>query len=242
MKEPTPEPLTLTPWTEITACKWYERLPERYVHTHHLLLESGDLSREEIEAVTRAAASFVPVYDAAGTLLAEPTPAEPAEAVVAGRPIHHWRFQFSLQSLLLLMVVVSCAASCYGIYYRRTERQRQAVAAFDKFRPLVYENSGDVWMLDFRPCAVKPGDDDVAALQPLPSLEFLYLDGSPVTDAGLKHVFSLKKLKVVTVSNTGITQKGVDDLKRAIPAVTTLYCPPPPFFVPNVKTRPASKR
>ncbi|MFZ1935038.1 MAG: hypothetical protein WCB27_05015 [Thermoguttaceae bacterium] len=125
--EDCPLELTLTPWAEITGCNWYKKAPAYHVHTKHLALESDGLLPGEVAAVTAVVGRFVPVYDSRGRLLAEP---ESAETNTAARnpSIGGWKFQFTLQSLLLLMVLVSCAASCFGMHYRRLQSQRDAVA------------------------------------------------------------------------------------------------------------------
>ena len=225
-----PRPPVLTPWSEISGCRWYDELPKRDTLTRLLFLERGDLPLGEVEAVTAVAARFVPVYDVEGTLIAEPTPTERAAGALLPKPSGAWKFQFSLQSLMLLMVVVSCAASCYGIHYRRAQPQRTAVARFERFHPIVYERADDVWLVDFKASAVKPGDDDLVHLERLPVLEHLYLDGSPITDAGLKHLYTLKALKWVSLGNTQVTQRGLDDLQKALPNAT-ISCYPPPAAV-----------
>ncbi len=172
----------------------------------------------------------MPVYDVDATLIAEPDPAARVAIANLPRPGFCWRLQFNLQSLLLLAVVASCAASCYGIHYRRAQPQRAAVAQYDKFHPQVYEMGDDVWWLDFSACTLKPGDDDLVHLKELPNLESLCLEGSPITDAGLKHLYPLKKLTFVTLSNTKVTQKGVDVLRRVLPkAHISWYSPTPPI-------------
>ena len=221
----------LIPWGKVTGCRWYDKRPRPFHFRRWLYLERGDRPAEEFDAINAVAARFVSVYDVKGQLIAEPDPAAKAAGIVSPRP--GWRFQFNLQSLLLLAVVVSCAASCYGIHYRRARPQREAVAQFDKFGPQVHEMGDDVWCIEFTACTVKPGDDDLVAIERLPNLEFLYLEGSPITDAGLKHLYSLKKLRMVTLSNTNVTQKGVDDLKRALPNThVSWYAPTPPVAVP----------
>jgi hypothetical protein len=119
--------LTFTPWEEITGCNWYDKMPEYRVHTKHLPLESDGLLPGEVAAITAVVARFVPVYNSKGKLLAEP---ESAEADVSASQSPRGGaliFQFNLQSLMLLTVLVSCAASCYGIHYRRIQSQRDAV-------------------------------------------------------------------------------------------------------------------
>jgi hypothetical protein len=218
-----PGPLAFTPWEDIAGCKWYDGLPKHYVHTRVLLLDRSGLSAAEVEAITAVARRFVPMIDADGNVLAGP---DSADAGLRRRGAGGLRFQFNLQSLMLLMVVVSCAASCYGIRYRRAQPQREAIAKLETFHPIIHEVGGDVWSLDFKACTMKPGDDDLTCLEKLRNLNSLDLDGLPISDAGLRHLYPLKTLTSVSLLNTQVTQKGVDDLKRALPNTRISWYPP----------------
>ena len=46
----------------------------------------------------------------------------------------------------------------------------------------------------------------------------LLLDGTKVTDKGLKELVSLKSLRAVNLRKTGVTKAGVGQLKKALPA------------------------
>jgi len=54
------------------------------------------------------------------------------------------------------------------------------------------------------------------------SLESLYLDGTDITDEGLKYLRSLKNLKELSLSNTGVTDEGCAELLKAIPDLEIL--------------------
>lgn len=56
-------------------------------------------------------------------------------------------------------------------------------------------------------------DDDLKALQAFPQLEWLSLNDTPITDAGLAHVRGLNKLKTLGLAGTRITDKGLGCLK-----------------------------
>jgi len=226
-----PGRLIYIPWDEIAGCKWYDKLPERYVHTRHLLLERNGLTRAEVEAITAVAGRLVPVFDSDGKLLAGPESADDAADAVARQSGGRLRFQFNLQSLMLLTIVVSCGASCYGINYRRFQPQRDAVSKLEALYPGTTILFNNIKSLDFSACTTKPSDEDLVNLEPLGELENLNLTGASVTDAGLKHLYPLKKLRMVTVSNTQVTQKGVDDLKRALPNTYISWSPPRPVPV-----------
>jgi hypothetical protein len=230
--EQRPGRLTFTPWEEIVAYKWCEELPQHYVQTQHLLLESGSLSPAEIEAVTKVAARFVPVCDDEGRLMAAPEAWNQTPRATGGKRGDELKFQFTLQTLLLLTVVVSCAASCYGIHYRHSQPQEEAVAQLGRPGLQFSHRGDDVSEVDFSTCAVKPSDNDLAQLARLPNLDHLNLEGTPITDAGLKHLYSLKKLRYIRLSNTKITRKGLDDLEKALPNAGISCYPPPPAMVP----------
>jgi hypothetical protein len=220
--------LVFTSWDEIAGCKWCDKMPEDYVPARRLLLQCGALSAEEVEAITAVAGRFVPVYGVGGKLIAgEEAGERTADAILPKCESRGLRFQFNLQSLMLLMVVVSCAASCYGIHYRSLQAQREAIAQLGVFLSNVdYNRSGDVRLVDFKACKVKPGDSDLVHLEGLRGLEHLNLDGSPITDAGLKHLYPIKTLTMVSLLNTQVTQQGVDDLKRELPNAFILPSPP----------------
>jgi hypothetical protein len=54
----------------------------------------------------------------------------------------------------------------------------------------------------------------VAILADLKQLEQLDLEGTQVTDRGLKHLYSLIKLELVKLDGTGVTSAGIEELKR----------------------------
>jgi hypothetical protein len=209
-----PLELTFTPWEEISQCNWYGRMPEYCLHTKHLALETAGLLPDEIAAVTAVAGRFVPVYDSKGKPLAEPesrkTRTEADSRTESGGSL---KFQFDLKSLFLLTLVVSCAASCWGIHSRRPRPQEILAAKLSKFHPQIHCHGDDVYRVDFTTCAVKPGDDDLKRLQEL-ELTVLDLDGSPISDAGLQYLYEIRTLREVSLLNTKVTQTGVEELKQ----------------------------
>ena len=53
----------------------------------------------------------------------------------------------------------------------------------------------------------------------LTSLETLRLDGTAVTDAGLRHLHGLSRLRYVNLQGTAVTDDGIEKLRAAMPAV-----------------------
>ena len=218
--------LKFVPWSGITECRWFVArtkvarwlrwgVPKPYKRSRFTIAERR-IATEQKDGVTAVLARFAPVYDHDGALLARPSEADVAAR--AARPVQdrsRFMFQFDLQSLMLLVVVVSCVASCYGIHLRRLEPQIEAIAHLRAFQPSVDDFDGVPWRLDFSKCAVKPTDSDLAYLEPLSELSMLDLSGSPITDAGLAHLMGLKRLDSITLKDTAVTSKGAAELSRA---------------------------
>lgn len=61
------------------------------------------------------------------------------------------------------------------------------------------------------------GDDEMHAIQYLPELEILNLTGTSVSDAGLRHVHCLSKLKRIYAAHSEISNEGVRQLNQALP-------------------------
>ncbi len=55
--------------------------------------------------------------------------------------------------------------------------------------------------------------------QLLKNLRSLNLDGTAVTNEGLRHLHGLKHLESVSLSNTDITDNGVEELQKHLPGV-----------------------
>ena len=51
----------------------------------------------------------------------------------------------------------------------------------------------------------------------LSSLDYFYLSGTKISDAGLEHLKGLKNLKVLRLDRTKVTDAGVAELKKALP-------------------------
>ena len=214
-------------WSEITDRGWFltktkggmwmcwEASKPRK-STRLTIVEKGTAA-EEKEAVTAVLSRFVPVYDHNGALLAKPTDADmTARAALHSQERSRFMFQFDLQSLLLLAVVVSCAASCYGIHFRRLRPYREAISHLRTLQPWWRDNVvGVPTSLDFSMSAKKPTDSDLTCLEPLADLRSLDLSGAPITDAGLVHLMGLKRLSHINLVDTGITSKGAAELSRA---------------------------
>jgi hypothetical protein len=130
------------------------------------------------------------------------------------------RFQYSLRSLMLVMLLTSVCMSGFATKRFAVKQQEEAAEAIKKL-------GGDV---RWDGCLVRNSDffSDVtdvefinrhvavAALQRLrdfPHLRWLALDGSDITDTQLKHLQCLKELQCLDLQGTGITDSGLEHIK-----------------------------
>jgi len=239
--------LVFTPWSQIGTCQWVPKsfggITKLNDINNCFTIAQDAIAPEHKDGVTAAIGQFAPIYDHDGTLLAKPDQEHRDAERVHWRSLDGSRFQFDLQTMLLLVVVVACAASLCGIRYRSPPYQ--AMAKLGAFGPKIrYSGRDDVCELDFSACANKPTDDDLANLEPLVELAQLDLAGTPITDAGLSHLKGLKNLRHVNLANTGVTSKGMEDLQQALPNTTIEKRVQwiPPGAVPVAPTPPKGKR
>jgi hypothetical protein len=221
--------LNFTAWGEIRDCKWTPTVTAFQARPFLGILRLAEdvIGPQQRAAATAALGRFVPVYDRHGVLLAKPDERTETELPLWRKQTYDPApFQFDLQSLLILTVAVACAASCCGIHYRRFKPQWDAIARLESLGARIRYFDGRVWEVDLSTCTKKPTDDDLALLEPLAELEDIDLSDAPVTDAGLRHLRGLKKLRSVVVTNTRITSQGIKELNLALPDVAVTVRPP----------------
>jgi hypothetical protein len=141
-------------------------------------------------------------------------------------------YQFSLRSLLMLMLLACIAMIPVAIREQQAKKQREAVDAVRKLGGSVTydgllatgEAPGPVWLhrllgedffitvggvrLDY----TKVTDADLKKLDKLPQLHWLALNHTNVTDAGLENIGELAKLQTLVLSQTKITDAGLAHL------------------------------
>ncbi len=244
-----PQTFKFASWNEVAEWRWFQPksilgiamcwgIP-RFRKNTRLTLVENSIAPGQKEAVTAIVGRFIAVYDRDATLLAKPEetvmPATPATTSRRSRFLH----QFDLQSLLLLVVVVGCFAGLYGIHYRRVQPQHAAMNRLAAFAPVADAVNGVPWGLNFSNCVKKPTDDDLALLKPLTDLCLLDLSGSPITDAGLKHLEGLKYLAYITLTDTAVTADGAARLQQTLPNASISYGPAKsPHVVSSAKPSP----
>jgi hypothetical protein len=114
-------------------------------------------------------------------------------------------FVMALSGLLLLVGNSICRGG-----------EKEAIESIEKLGGKVERDNRKagkpVIKVDFASCE-KLKNDDLKVLKGFPQLEWLSLNNTAITDAGLAHVKDLKKLKTLGLADTRITDKGLDYLK-----------------------------
>lgn len=147
------------------------------------------------------------------------------ETPTPSRRPRRW-LSFSLRSLLVLMVLSALGLGGWQRYYAPYVKQRAAADALTKMgaqiqlrpvgwaweRRLLGENQlQDVVSVHLEATAVQ--DQDLRWLEDLPNLERLYLARNPqLTDAGMRHLAGLRRLRRLSLWRTGITDAGIGHL------------------------------
>jgi hypothetical protein len=149
-----------------------------------------------------------------------PEPIQPAQN---SRP---W-FQFSLRTLLMVTLIV-----CVGLGWLVAERNRIAKRTKvlqPRIRNLGVQPKWRIWLLGNDPgryaTDIDSWDcDDVSAeqLSGCLDLKYLYLNISPITDSGVKHLARLPKLSSLELTGTQVTDAGLEHL-ATLPKLESLY-------------------
>ena len=129
--------------------------------------------------------------------------------------VFRWRFQFSIRSLLVLVVVVALPCSWLAVEMKKAKKQKAAVEAIVELKASVYyDYLNDANFRDPRPLGP-------AWLQSLLGVDFfarvdrVFFYGSRVTDADLEHLTALNELQLLSFAKTAVTDAGLENLKDA---------------------------
>ena len=144
------------------------------------------------------------------------------------------QFQFSIRSLLVLVIAVALPFSWLGVEMKKAREQKEAVAAISKAGGDVCYNiycgsssqicvpprSGwldNVLGDDFQAVSfynnVKVTDDALEHFAGLKHVEMLNLTGTKITDVGLEHLKGMKQLEFLELTGTQVTNAGLEHLK-----------------------------
>jgi len=151
--------------------------------------------------------------------------------------VFRWQFQFTVRSLLVLVVAVAVPCSWLAVEMKKAEKQREAVEAIRTAGGWVeYDYERDAYRR--RTQNVEPpepawvrrllGDDmfarvvgarlpahaDIVQLEDWPELWWLNLDeNTQVTDAGLAHLSRLNRLEQLGLDGTKVSDDGLVHLR-----------------------------
>ena len=147
------------------------------------------------------------------------------------------KFQFSIMSLLILVVVVALPCSWMPVEMKKAREQKAAVegigqldgqVTYDYASPRLDsttmnqpEPSGWLWLRnlledDFFNDVVQANlssDAELECLKGLTQLKELHLGNSQITDAGLQHIQGLTRLELLDLTNTQATDAGLAHLE-----------------------------
>jgi len=130
--------------------------------------------------------------------------------------IFRWRFQFSVRSLVVLVIATAIACCWLTVKMRQAERQRQVAEAIRQAGGAVYYD------YEFDKRGIPSGGEPTAPawLRRLVGEDFfsqfvhVYLSNTGYGDEGLEHLKAKTNLVVLGLSNTQITDAGLENLKR----------------------------
>lgn len=144
------------------------------------------------------------------------------------------RFQFSIRSLLLLMLLTSLVLSWVAVKRQETKRQQAVAEVISKLGGTVL---WDVWdgseshptrifsevnCVDFR-SGTHVADAALERLKEFPALTELGFTGSDISDAQLEYLEKLPRLREVIITSTKVTPAGVERLQQALPHCRIIY-------------------
>ena len=154
-------------------------------------------------------------------------------------------FRFSLKTMLIVIMLMGGLLGWIAKETVRAERQRRAVETIEKANGEVwydYEFSeplvrnwkpkppASAWLEEL--VGVDPFADVVVVsicefakdvdvllehVKILTRLEYLDLNYTAVTDAGLVHLYGLTRLKIVQFYGTQVTKQGIEELRKTLP-------------------------
>lgn len=128
----------------------------------------------------------------------------------AVRPNHRPR-QFRLIMLFVVMVL-ACVPLAWLASHARQSRARAATE--QKINALGGRvESHFAWPTTVDLDHAQIQNDDLKLLAEFPSLEYLYLGGTPISDDGLAHVAELDELSWLDLRDTQVSDAGLEHLK-----------------------------
>ena len=142
-----------------------------------------------------------------------------------------WKLQFSLRTLMLLMLLVCLPLSWLSFEIQQAAKQRKATVKIreiggtamhchllepqddwaDRCPKWLQKTLGDDLLVTINYVSFRKdiGDQELTPLRSLPQLRALHLNGGRITDDGLVHLDSLSQLESLTMKGPNITDCGL---------------------------------
>jgi hypothetical protein len=131
------------------------------------------------------------------------------------KPRRRW-LQFSLRTLMALVVLLSLPLAWFALKIRKAERQRQAVEAIRKTGGVVvYDYEFEVFANRLAEAKLLGVDMNYGPNEPEPP--------APEWLRGLLGVDFFSDVAVVDLTRTHATKEGIEELKRALPNCDILH-------------------
>ena len=133
----------------------------------------------------------------------------------APKPKLRW-YQFSLRALFGLMTVVALFFAWFGHQYRQGQKVKTTI---EKLGGTVFilkrwdRRFGRAISANLSHTDI--GDQELARIAELPTLQTLLLEDTAITDEGLVHMQKLRNLHMLYISDTDISDQGLEHLKHA---------------------------
>ena len=134
----------------------------------------------------------------------------------ASEPRPRWR-QFSVRSLLLLILVLALVLAGVRTKLQSYGIQRAAVAKFEKIGAYTDYSFGNVIILDVYGV---PTDAELAQLSELKKLQILSLAETTITESDLHHFDGLNNLVHLWVKKKRASTDVVNELRKKLPRCT----------------------
>ncbi len=145
--------------------------------------------------------------------------------------IFRWRFQFSIRSLLVMVVAVALPCSQLAVEMKRAAEQREAVDGIGKFcEAVVYDHQlmqqgppgppwlrralGDDFFARVAYARFEGTDAELVPVKSFTDLQELQLDDPRVTDGGLSYIEGLTHLQKLLLDYAQITDAGLRHLEQ----------------------------
>jgi uncharacterized protein YjbI with pentapeptide repeats len=223
----------LIPWEKVLYCQWHPSKKNRLqiVINRKYISKTGFFFLRDYDSTASVLCRYAEIRDQNGTVISTPPDRielHQPDAPGKKSPVRSSPLQFDLSTLFLLMLFIASASSWYGYHFARSKPQRDAVAELEKFQPYVYYYDVDVKSLYIRTSeSGSLGDDDLTAVESLPTIQMLLLTSPSISDAGLAHLESAIHLKNLCLRETAVTGSGFSRLHRLTQLqILTLYGSP----------------